>query len=30
VLVESDKWVKPLPYAAYPGQLCTEAGLTQA
>jgi urea transport system substrate-binding protein len=30
VLVESGEWIKPLPYAAYPGQVCTESGLQQA
>ncbi len=30
VLVESKEWIKPDPYAAYPGQMCTEAGLKQA
>lgn len=30
VLVESSEWLKPVPYAAYPGQVCTEAGLQQA
>jgi len=30
VLVESKDWIEPLPYAAYPGQVCTEAGLKQA
>jgi urea transport system substrate-binding protein len=27
VLVESPQWVEPRPYAAYPGQVCTEKGL---
>jgi urea transport system substrate-binding protein len=27
VLVESKEWQKPVPYAAYPGQVCTEHGL---
>jgi urea transport system substrate-binding protein len=27
VLVESKEWQKPVPYAAYPGQVCTEKGL---
>lgn len=29
VLVDSKEWKKPDPYAAYPGQQCTEAGLKQ-
>ena len=29
VLVESKEWLKPLPYAAYPGQMCTADGLKQ-
>lgn len=29
VLKDSAEWLKPLPYAAYPDQLCTEAGLKQ-
>ena len=29
VLVDSKDWMKPDPYAAYPGQVCTEKGLTQ-
>ena len=27
VLVEFKEWVEPVPYAAYPGQECTEKGL---
>jgi urea transport system substrate-binding protein len=27
VLVDSKEWQKPVPYAAYPGQVCTEKGL---
>lgn len=30
VLVESKEWVKPVPYAAYPGQVCSENGLKQS
>lgn len=30
VLKSSDDWLKPVPYAAYPGQTCTESGLTKA
>jgi urea transport system substrate-binding protein len=30
VLVDSAQWQKPVPYAAYPGQNCTEKGLTQS
>ena len=29
ILVESKEWVKPVPYAAYPGQVCDEKGLVQ-
>lgn len=29
VLQESPEWIKPLPYAAYPDQLCAEDGLQQ-
>ncbi|RMD62889.1 MAG: twin-arginine translocation signal domain-containing protein [Alphaproteobacteria bacterium] len=29
VLVESSEWIKPVPYAAYPNQVCTESGLKQ-
>ncbi|QCI68234.1 transporter substrate-binding domain-containing protein [Phreatobacter stygius] len=29
VLVDAAQWVPPVPYAAYPGQVCTERGLTQ-
>jgi len=27
ILVESKEWLKPVPYAAYPGQVCTQKGL---
>ena len=29
VLVESKQWIRPEPYAAYPGQMCTADGLKQ-
>jgi urea transport system substrate-binding protein len=29
ILVQSPEWRKPLPYAAYPGQVCGEKGLSQ-
>lgn len=29
ILVESKEWLKPVPYAAYPGQVCTEKGLVE-
>jgi urea transport system substrate-binding protein len=29
ILVEAKEWLKPLPYAAYPGQVCTEKGLVE-
>lgn len=30
ILKQSSDWLKPLPYKAYPGQLCTENGLQQS
>ncbi|WP_245313220.1 transporter substrate-binding domain-containing protein [Bradyrhizobium macuxiense] len=27
ILVEAKDWLKPVPYAAYPGQVCTDKGL---
>lgn len=30
VLVDAKDWIKPEPYAAYPGQVCTAAGLKQS
>lgn len=30
VLVEAKEWIAPDPYAAYPGQVCTEAGLVES
>ncbi|GAB5471067.1 MAG: transporter substrate-binding domain-containing protein [Rhodospirillales bacterium] len=30
VLQSSDEWLKPVPYAAYPGQQCEESGLVQS
>lgn len=29
ILVEAKDWLKPVPYAAYPGQSCTEKGLVE-
>jgi urea transport system substrate-binding protein len=29
ILVEAKQWLKPLPYAAYPGQVCTDKGLIE-
>ena len=29
ILVEAKEWLKPVPYAAYPGQSCTEKGLVE-
>src|SRR5690606_34769648 len=30
VLVDSKEWLNPLPYAAYPGQVCAEGGLQES
>jgi urea transport system substrate-binding protein len=30
VLKDSQEWLKPVPYAAYPGQVCQESGLVQS
>lgn len=30
VLVESKEWIQPVPYAAYPGQVCAEGGLQES
>ena len=27
IIKKADSWLKPLPYAAYPDQTCTEKGL---
>lgn len=29
ILVEAKEWLKPVPYAAYPGQVCTEKGVVE-